>query len=270
MMRRAPFLKFTFHCSAFFLLMIPIWVRAQASGAADACSSSDTILQRYIDALGGKAAVERLASRKAEADESEPSSFNPQATNTYKYEFKWKAPNKAVIKSTHVTKLMPWNLGSWRFVFDGTSWSDFRGKRLPPQRNAAAWRKNLMFDYPYNALRRVAADPLMVARPQELYSSLVVANDSSQPALCILRATGLDNRVDRLYFNAVTGLLEKWELQIFQPKNSFYITFKFADYRQAGEVRFPFYLYMDYYKAAFHYTKVAHNMPLSDSDFRLK
>lgn len=259
------------HCAFIVLLLIPPFAMAQISSAAvNPCSSPETILQRYIDALGGKAAVEKLASRKAEADESEPSSFNPRATNTYKYEFKWKAPNKAVIKSAHVTKLMPWNLGSWRFVFDGTAWSDSRGQRLPPQRNEQLWRKRLMFDYPYNAQWRVVADPLMFARPKALYSSFDVVNDSSQPAFCILRAQGWDNRLDRLYFDALTGLLKKWELQMVQPRNSLYITFQFDDYRQAGEVKFPFYVYVDYYKAAFHYTKVAHNMPLSDSDFRLK
>ncbi len=55
-----------------------------------------------------------------------------------------------------------------------------------------------------------------------------------------------------------------------QPRNSFYILFRFDDYRQAGEIKFPFYLYCDYYKATFRYTKLTHNQALPDGLFVIR
>ena len=247
---------------------------AQNDNATNPCSSPETVLQRYIDALGGKAAIESLHTRKARAEEFEPYSFKPQDTATYSYEFKWKAPNKVTVKSIHsvtMLKIVPVPFNSTTFIFDGSTWSDFRGRALPPQRNEQTWRKRLMFDYPHNAMRRVAADPIMIARPNELFSSYELANDlATDPGVCVIAARGIDGRLDHLHFDALTGLLRTWELQMVQPRNSFYLTFRFDDYQQVGTVKFPFKLYVNYYKATFHYKDVKHNVDLPDSDFKLK
>ena len=257
-----------------FLLLTANCSAAQNNKATNPCSSPELILQRYVDAIGGKTVIENLQTRKAEVEEFEPYSFKPQDTATYNYEFTWKAPNKVVVKYTHTLKtlnVLPLPFRSVTFKFDGSTWSDYRGRSMPPQRNEQAWRKRLMFDYPHNARNRIAADPLMIARSSELYSNYELAHDSTNDSsVCVVAARGLDGRLDRLHFDAVTGLLTAWELQMVQPRNSFYITFRFDDYRQTGAVKFPFTLYVDYYKATFYYTKVTHNVALSDSDFKTK
>lgn len=254
-------------------LLLAVCATAQAGGPADPCSSPEVILQRYVDALGGKQVINNLHSRKAEADESEPYSFKPQDTAHYKYQFEWKAPNKVVAKFVHEERLLhlaPIPFARSTFVFDGSAWSDNRGRALP-QRQQHDWRRRLVFDYPHNAMKRVAADPLMISRPWELYSNIKLANDfANDPGTCVVRAKGPDGRLDLLYFDATSGFLKRWELQMLQPRNSFYITFLFDDYRETDGIKFPFYLYIDYYKASFHYKKVAHNLTLADSDFELK
>jgi hypothetical protein len=65
------------------------------------------------------------------------------------------------------------------------------------------------------------------------------------------------------------GLLRRWDLQIYQPQRSFYVRFQFDDYREVGSVKFPHYLYVDFYRATFRYTKVVHNPQLRDSDFEI-
>ena len=253
------------------LLFSLCWPRAsaQTGDPGAACASSELILRRYIDAVGGEEAIRQLETRTADATETEPYSFKPQETATYKYHFEWKTPDKVVSRSTHVGRMLLARVpfAQTHFIFDGERWSDFQGKSSHPA-NEAAFRKRLAFPYPFNAMLRVGADPLMVARPDELYSGFTMANDSTlYPGQCVLEAQGTDGRIDVLYFDAIAGFLRTWKLQIYQPRHPFYIVFRFDDYRPAGDVKFPFYLYCDYYKAEFRYTQVIHNRPLSDERF---
>jgi hypothetical protein len=242
---------------------------AQTSDPGAQCAYSDLILHRYIDAIGGEEAIRRMQTRAADADETEPYSFKPQETATYKYHFEWKAPNKTVSRSTHVERIggVMEPFMKTHFIFDGERWSDFEGKLLPPQANQVSFRERLVFPYPFYAMLRVASDPLMVARPNDLYSGFTPANDVTDPGHCVLEAKGIDGRVDLLYFDATTGLLTTWKLQIYQPGHSTYIVFRFDDYRPAGEVKFPLHLYCDVFKADFRYTQVIHNRPLPDEHF---
>jgi hypothetical protein len=238
------------------------------------CPQAETVLQRYIDAVGGAPPLARLLSRAAEADETEPASFKPQATETYKFRFKWKAPNKVAVKRTHIVPIfgVPVNFGAANFIFDGEFWSDFQGRaNRAMQENEQEWRRRLTFSYPMFAMYKVAADPLMIARQRELYSHFELSEaERSNPGLCLVRATGSDGRIDLLYFDSVTGLLERWDLQIYQPGRSFYMRFSFGDYRESGGIKLPHYLYVDLYRATFRYTKVVQNARLKESDFVIK
>lgn len=244
---------------------------AQANGIENHCASAEVVVQRYVDALGGEAAIASVLTRTAEADEDEPASFKKGATEHYKYKFEWKAPDKAVVRKRRRT---PLSLGITfqlsHFIFNGKEWSDSRGRRLPPQRNQQAWRQALMFDYPHTALWRIGADPIMVARPNDLYDNFILDSDPGvNQGTCTVRARGKDRRKDILIFDAQTGLLKTWALQM-EPRSSFYFRIDFDDYRQAGPVKFPFYVYFDFYRATYLYTKVEHNTSLEDSDFEPK
>jgi hypothetical protein len=256
-------------CVAFLLVGAAV---GQRDDPAARCSSADAILSRYIQALGGREALDRLETRVADAKETEPYSFKPHETATYDYHFEWKRPARAVARYTHVVNMLgsPVPFAQAHFIFDGEVWSDSRG-RFYREANKAEFRKRLVFDYPQHAMWSVAADPLMVARLKELYSRLSLANDfHSYPDRCIVQAEGIDGRMDMLFFDATTGLLRTWRLNMVQPVQPYYIVFEFDDYRQAGDVVFPFHMHCDFYKATFRYTKVFHNGPLPDAHFVAK
>lgn len=67
---------------------------AQIENAASACPSPEVVLQRYVDAIGGKAVYD-IRSRAMTARESEGNG----GTEHWVYKFKWKAPNKVAASS---------------------------------------------------------------------------------------------------------------------------------------------------------------------------
>jgi hypothetical protein len=254
---------------------------AQVSNAGADCSSPEAVLQRYIDAVGGEAAAQHIETRLTEAEEYQPATYKPTSMEHFKYRFKWKAPNKVVFRHTDYWFGFPARtfLGMVTFKFDGQNWSDFQGRATRNEENTPLWRRKLkadypMFDYPQGMMARVVADPLMLARSKEFYSSFEVSNDvKASPGDCVLRASLARSRLrDTLTFDAQSGLLKTWEIEdpIQQPSKPHYYHFQFGDYRQVGDVKFPFYIYFDFYQATFRFTKVVHNPRLADSDFALK
>jgi hypothetical protein len=266
-------------CNALvWLILLSSCAVAQVSNPGLECSSPEVVLQRYIDAVGGEAALQRIQTRMAEANQSMPATYKPTVLEHFKYRFEWKAPNKVVFRHTDYWFGFAARtfLGANTFKFDGQNWSDFDGTltrnddRTPPrQRKLKA--EYPMFDGPFHMMARVVADPLMVARSKELYSNFKVSYElKAGSGLCALYASGPDGHTrDTLYFDAQSGLLKTWEIQMpgWRPSGDFYFHFQFDDYRQVGEVTFPYYIYFDFYKATFRFTKVVHNLALADSDF---
>ena len=241
----------------------------QVSASQNLCATPEIILDRYVAALGGNETIKQIRSLIIQAHETEPHTFNPSSTEHHHYEFKWKFPNRIVAKRS---LLLPDGV----FIFDGASWSNFNGRVSHNEDRTPKWVRELRSDYPYNdyphfMMYRVVADPLLIARTPDLYSNFAVDRDPSRPDSCVLEAIGFTDRRarrhDRLYFDAVSGLLKTWEIQMGGPDRIGYTRFEFADYRSVGNSRFPFSIYFDFYKAVFRVTKVVINPALSDSDF---
>jgi hypothetical protein len=253
--------------------LIPACGAAQLNEAVSACPSPEVVLQRYVDAVGGKAVYD-VQSRVMTARESE----GDRATEHYVYKFKWKAPNKVTAGFTpYLLNLLPVSYPNGTFIFDGEAWSDVFGRTSRNEERDPAWQRTLRHKYPYNEgpnflMFRVVADPLMMTRARELYSSFDTdSNFTDHPGLCVLRANGIDEwrykREDILTFDAVTGFLRSWKIQTGLPPHKTYVQFQFEDYRMVGAVRFPFSVSFDFYKAIFRYTQVVNNKTLPDSDF---
>jgi hypothetical protein len=234
---------------------------------ASVCSSAETVLQRYTEAVGGKAATE-VQTRVMTAKES----TGARVTERYVYRFKWKAPNKVVAESTpYLFNVLPVSYPNGAFIFDGESWSNNDRRKSRNEERDPAWQRELRHKYPYNEspdflMYRVLADPLMLTRATELYASL--EPDLAAPAgLCVLRAYGTDvwrnKREDILSFDSPTGLLKTWKIEAGKT----WVQFDFDDYRQVGAIKFPFQIHYDFYKSTFRYTKVVSNVALPDSDF---
>ena len=258
--------------------LIPPCAAAQVD-VARACTSADVVLARYVDAIGGKAVFD-IQSQRIKARESNPGTYGG-GTEHYVYQFKWKAPNRVVAeRKPYVLNVLPASYPNSVFIFDGTAWSNFERRMSRNEDRDPEWQRVLRHKFPYNEsphflMLRVVADPLMIARASELYTSFQAdRNYGVHPGLCVLRANGQDEwrgqREDVLYFDATTGFLRTWRIQAGPLPHKTYVNFEFADYRQVGAIRFPFQVYFDYYKAAFRYTEVVHNKPLPDSDFVAK
>ena len=249
---------------------------AQIENAASACPSPEVVLQRYVDAIGGKAVYD-IRSRTMTARESEGNG----GTEHWVYKFKWKAPNKVAASSNpYLLNIIPVSYPNGTFVFGGEAWSNDDGRASRNEDRDPAWQRRLRHKYPYNEsphflMLRVLADPLMLTRANELYGSFEVDRSAGEhPGVCVLRANGLDERryrrQDIISFDAVTGLLRKWKIQAGLPLHKIYVQFQFGDYRQASTVKFPFFVYFDFYKDTFRYTRVLNNKALPDSDFVAK
>jgi hypothetical protein len=249
-----------------------LYLLLASSGAAAraACGTPEAILQRYIDAVGGDGAVSQVKSLAIEARAEEPHTFAPQSTAHHKYMFKWQFPNLVAV---HWQYLLSPGTG----IFDGEHWSNFDGRishneDATPQSNLA-----LRARYPYNdspqwMMYRIAANPILLATGKNLYSSF--ATLPSPPATCILEARGetewKTERRDQLTFDAATGLLQAWRIQTGLPGQISYLEFRFDDYRPAGPVRIPFFLYFDFYKTTFILTSAIPNLHLAKEQFEAK
>lgn len=270
------------------LIVIASAAAAQSNPSATQCSSPDVILQHYMTALGGQAAIQGIQTSEIEAEESRPATFKPTSLDHNQWKFKWKAPNKVQVKQMSPPFGVPGmhRFPSTTFVFDGQAWSDYRGRvshnedRTPPLKRSLR-AKYPYNDYPQNMMNRVVANPLMIARSGDLYSSFTADSDfTASPGYCILHATGPDEfgyrRLDTLYFDAESGLLKIWRIQArsrrwpnFSEQTDFY-KFQFDDYRQVDSVKIPFSIYFSGYQANFHFTKVRFNQQLADAEFTPK
>jgi hypothetical protein len=265
----------TLHVSICLALMANYAV-AQVNDKASACPSPQAVLQRYVDAVGGKA-VDAIQSRSVTAHESNQGF----GTEHYVYKVKWKAPNKVAAGSTpYLFGMLPVSYPNGTFIFDGISWSDFdrrrsRNDESDTQRERELKARYLYNENPYFLELRVVADPLIVARANELYSSFEADTDPIQdPGLCILRANQVRlhryERQDILSFDAVSGLLKTWKIRTGFPPQDTLVEFQFDDYRQLGATKFPFYVHFNVNDTTFRYTSVVQNQPLVDSEFQEK
>ncbi|MGA2537082.1 MAG: hypothetical protein ABSF53_13785 [Terracidiphilus sp.] len=261
---------------AVFLTLISTCVAAQADTNAPACSSPEVVLQRYIDAVGGKGALD-TQSRSMTAKETN-AGFG---TEHYIYKFKWKTPNKVTAGSVpYLMGVFPIYYPNGTFKFDGNSWSNFLGRTSHNDDALPQRQRELTAKYPYNEgpyflELRVAADPLIVTRANELYTGFEADPGSGgDSGLCVVRANQFrllrNQRQDTLYFDAASGLLKAWEVHTGFPPNNDPVKFQFDDYRQVGAIKFPFYLHFTFNDTTFRYTNVDLIQPLADAEFQAK
>lgn len=230
--------------------------QTQSPDPAD-CLSTERILQRYVDALGGQPALSAINTRVAEAEALEPS-FKPGHPDKRKYVFEWKAPDKVIFKNHTAI------FNTFTFKFDGEAlWTTMRGK---PVLSGGKGQGNS----PFTWMIRVMADPLMFAVPRKLYLELKKPryDFTAEHQYCVLHAVPKANpRCEHiLYFDALTGWLRVLEI----PYRSGSLFVYFDDYRDVNGVRFPFYISCDIpLGITIRFQKVVHNPPIRDAEFIL-
>jgi carboxyl-terminal processing protease len=171
---------------------------------------AERVMERYIKALGGREALERLTSRVSTGVCTYP--FQNLTGRVVIYE---QAPYK---RSFEID--VP-NMGVKKFVFDGE-----RG-----------WMQDSMmgfYEYPEPMLQGLKRDFDFhkVTKYRELYSELIYrgAIDTDRGKVEILEVVTPNGHHDEMHFDAQTGLL------VYADGT------KYGDYRQVGDVKVPFLL----------------------------
>jgi zinc protease len=224
----------------------------QAAGATQATAAMPTgeqVLDRYVQAIGGRAAWMKLNSRVSKGTIEIPAMDNLKGT----LEIHEKAPNSMLA-------VISLGGGAFEQGFDGTT----------------AWSNN-----PRDGLRVLTGGELDDARreadfyhPLDLrknYSKLTVTgivrvNEHDTYALEAAREKGAP---DKMYFDVQSGLLVRSVNQRYTPDGLTEFQADVEDYTALDGVKLPFTVRQSGGGSAFviHFTDVQHNLQLADAQF---
>jgi len=207
----------------------------------EALSTLEQVLERYIRAVGGRVAIEKLTTRVCTGRLIHDLHWRQPPYEVVPFEGYAKNPDKLfVIEQT--------SGGIHREGCDGkTGWrqnADSIEQENQPKRSKFAWLLN-----PQNALRLSDYFPGMVLKGRESLEGR---------AVYVVEPTGLNEAHCALYFDIKTGLLIRigyyWELQ---------------DYREVDGVKFPFRIAMSRKggSSTYVFDEVKHNVPVDDALF---
>jgi hypothetical protein len=191
----------------------------QEAKAAEQLPSVDQILNRYVQALGGKAAIERLTSLALTGTLEVPS-----AGISGKAELIARAPNRFILK------LEIEGIGTFTQAYDGT----------------AGWSQD-----PINGLRDIGgaelaqlkreADFHREAHLKDVYSKLVVLGKEKVGAsdTYVIEATPPEGGPEKLYFDTLTGLLVRTDSINRSPQGEIPAEAYIEDYKEINGVKIP-------------------------------
>ena len=219
-----------------------------AAKPASQLPSVDKVLDDYVKALGGKAAIQKINSRSSKGTFDAPS-----AGLTGKFEQYTKAPNKMVLTvdlSVAVYKAGFLGAGGWI---------------LDP---AAGLRDMTPTELAEGAIDN---DFYRVIRLKELYSKLEV-NDKVKVGdrdAYLLEGTFPGHELDKLYFDATTGLLIRTVGKREAGQGSEEIETSIEDYRDVDGIKVPFTIRRTNPNLSFtvKLTEITHNAPIEDARF---
>jgi hypothetical protein len=209
----------------------------------------DQVLEKFVKAIGGKAAVEKLNSRIAKGTFDIPS-MGVSGTA----EIAAKAPGK---NATVVD--MP-GFGTFKQAFDGKN----------------GWSQD-----PMNGLRDMSSEELAAAkidedfyrdiRMKDLYPGLAVKAKAKvgERDAYLLEGPGPAGSPDKFFFDAESGLLLKTEGERDSPQGKAMLETFLEDYKEVDGVKMPFTIRINNPAISFtiKLSEVKHNVPVDDSKF---
>jgi zinc protease len=225
-------------------------IRAAAQTAPqNPTPSVDEILDKYVQALGGRAALEKLTSRVAKGT-FEMDQMPGEATEEI-YE---KAPNKQLTITDSPS------FGVIRRGFNGIAgWQDM------PQTGL----QDLSGDQ-LAALRR-HADFFWSVKLKELYPKMTVKGKDSFDGgdVYVIEATPAEGPAETMSFDANSGLLVRLQGEREGPEGPVDVDSSFEDYREVDGVKIPFVVRQSFGEFSFviKLTEVKQNVPIEDAKF---
>jgi hypothetical protein len=235
---------------SFLLIASATFAVAQTStpAASPATPALDEVLAHYVQALGGKAALEKLTSTTDKGTFEVP-------------DFGASGPCEVYAKTGDktLTSIEISGYGTVRRGYDGAAgWSDdpqgglrdLAGDELADMRRSAAWNSPL--------------------RLKDLYPGIAVkgADKLNGRDAWVLEATIADMK-HRLYFDADTGLLVRGDQEVKTPDGKGTGVMYFADYKPVDGVQEAFTLTYSSPQLSWNMklAEVKHNEPIDDAKF---
>ncbi len=211
--------------------------------------SVDQVLDKYVKALGGKAALEKLTSRVSKGTLEMDQLPGPAAEEIYA-----KAPNKQYM----VTDLS--SFGQARRGFNGAvGWEE----------NPQAGMRDITG--PELAAMKRDADFYVAIKLRELYPKMAVKGKESVNGhdAYVVEATPPDGAAETMYFDADSGLLVRTVRETEGPNGKATLDITFDDYREVDGIKLPFVLHFSLGEFAFviKLSEVKHNLPIDDAKF---
>lgn len=209
----------------------------------------DRVLDRYIQACGGREALERVTSRVSRGTVEIPAAGVRGTFESYA-----QAPNRVLV----VVELP--GFGAIHEGFDG----------------AVAWAKD-----PITGLReksgrelaatRLDADFYKPLRLKELYPKIAVKGKGtvSGTEVYVLEATPAEGSAERWYFDASTGLLVRLDVEREGTQGKIPVEIYFEDYREVDGLRIPFTIRQvtPAFSLIFKTEEVKHNVAIESGKF---
>ena len=211
----------------------------KTAAAFEALSTLDRILERYIQALGGRDAIGKLTSRVCTGKFVDDLSWADPPVQAHSLKAYAKIPDKWVT-TLQVSK------GTEQNGFDGrVGWTQNPDRIERNNRMSRSWLGYLL--NPQGALRIQEYFPAMTLETKQMFGGHSVYSVKNETQ-------------NVLYFDAETGLLSRigfaWELQDYREVDGVKFPFRIATSRKGGESYFAF-------------DKIEHNVPIDDRQFAI-
>lgn len=222
---------------------------ADPKPTTDALPTVDQIIEKHVQALGGKAAIEKITSRTVKGTIDIPAMGISGTTQSYA-----KAPNKFGVTSSIS------GIGDFLQGFDGTT----------------AWEQNPMAGFRVLS----GAELALIKRDAEfhgdlkfkqLYPKAVVKGKQKlgDRDVYLIEATPAEGGPEQLYYDVQTGLLARRDFVLDSPQGQIPTETYMEDYKDVDGVKVPFTIRQNNSAVSFtiKVTEVKHNVPVDDAKF---
>lgn len=226
------------------------FAQGQTPSKADApMPSVDQVLDKYVQALGGKAAIEKLTSREGKGTFEIPAVGASGTLQTFE-----KAPNK---KSAVID--IP-GFGTVQQGFDGTAgWAVDPQNGMRDQTGAELAATKLESDFHRDI------------KLKQLYPKITVKGKDKvgDKDAIVLEATPTEGAVEQWYFDSTTGLLLRTDTEREGPQGKMPVQLFIDQYKEVDGVKIPAVVHQvtPMFTINIKIDEIKHNVPVEDSKF---
>lgn len=229
-------------------IAVAAFAQAGASKPADTLTA-DQILDKYVQALGGKAAMEKFNSTASKGTFEIPAFGATGSAEMWE-----KAPNKTALKL---------DIPGFGLVLEG-----FNGTVAWAQDPQSGLREKTGAEL---AATKLDADYFKPIKLKQLYPKIAVKGKEkvSDKDVNVLTLTPAEGSPETWYFDATSGLLVKMDLERESPQGKMAVQVFMEDYKDVDGIKIPHTIRQ--VTSAFTITikleEVKHNVPIDDAKF---